>query len=62
MDDMSSLQATVESIRAHKYPHIPAALVERILEIQFLSLDDGAAALRRIDEIIEVHLESERQA
>lgn len=48
MSDFAELAATVEQVRAARFPQLSADLVERILAIEAEHGDDRAAAMREI--------------
>ena len=48
MSDFAELMATVEQVRAERYPFLPAALVAHILSIESEHPEDRTEAMRAI--------------
>ena len=61
MSDFAELIATVERVRAEKYPHLPADLVREILEAEAAYPDDRSNAVREIRRLASEALSSRTQ-
>jgi hypothetical protein len=48
MSDLAELSTTVEQLRAAKFSHLSADLVQRILAVEAEHVDDRTAAMREI--------------
>ena len=59
MSDIAELLATVEQVRAERFAHIPADLVERLLREEAAHTEEPVAAVRELRRIINQHLRSD---
>jgi hypothetical protein len=57
-DDQSDLATVVEEIRAEQFPDLPADLVREILNAEGAFVEDRTTAVKRITELIDVHVAS----
>ncbi|HLL46156.1 MAG TPA: hypothetical protein VK399_05590 [Longimicrobiaceae bacterium] len=57
MSEFASLLATVEQVRAERYPSLPADLVARILTVEAEHPGDRVVAMRIIKQLVLAALE-----
>lgn len=57
--DRSDLRATIQAIRAERYPDLPEDVVERIVGIEVAYTEDPSERVKQIEQVIDQYLAQE---
>ncbi len=58
MNPLNDLEATVERVRAERFPNLPDDLALKILQIEAECVENRTEAARRVDAAIQTYLDS----
>jgi hypothetical protein len=59
MTEVDDLVATVEALRADRFPDLPSSVVEAILRVEATHVEDRGPVLRLVERAIDDHLSDE---